>query len=324
MSRLFIDGFEHGDEHLWVAGTVSIIDGDFDPHFSNYALRLENGEIKRNIPESSVICIGLSAVVSSTQTLTIKFYTVSGDIQGYVSINSNWSSVSVHNDTNTDSDSHYFGANANWHIQIRFENITVTQKRVQVDVNGFEYLDYTFDNDTADKDKTGIVGISGTGIGPTVDNVIIDDANLNMYPNRIVSLIPSSDSDPLQWVPVSGESHHSLVDEIPLSNYDFVVWNQFITADSAAIDVFEMTNLERLDIDIRSVQLQVYGSTGHISGETYKSFIRISGEYHYGHSGEASGANYRHNPTVWDMNPQSSGEWTVEAVQNLEAGIVFI
>lgn len=327
MARLFIDGFESGDAYLWenpTGGTIVSSSG-VDAHSGTYALRLDTSIIKW-IPESTVVCIGFTLYIPPTGTFRLYFYTTALDLQGALACSGSWTDTTVYNDADTDDDTHYFGAsNNNYHMQVRFENLNTTEKRIQVEVNGVEIIDYTLTNDTPDQTTTNKIGFGGTGgaSAPTIDNVIIDDSDLDMYDHEIYAINPNNDGSTNDWETMSGESHYEMVDEhYGGSTFGYALeWIQSETP--SAIDLFEMENLDYSDYEIKAVQVSVYGNNGNASGETFKCAVYTSGEAHYGVSGEWL-TSFQYTDHIWDNNPATSGEWTQDDIQNLQCGVVMV
>lgn len=313
MSRIFIDGFETG-VGLWDINGGSIIGTP-----GAYSLRLGNSEHVKIIPASTIVCIGFDLTVASTATLRVKFYTGT-DLQGQVTVNGLFTSGVVTNDDESDSSGWSQSGGSSAHFQVKFENINNTEKRFILEINGIQKLDYTVTNVTPDQTTTSKIifdPYGAGGLGPVIDNVVIDDADLNMYGADIVAILPTADSSPIDWTPSSGESHYPLVN----TPNGTTAWIQSNIQSDA--DLFEMSNVSIGDQNIKAVQLQAWGARESSSGEIYQCILKVSGETYYGASGESIIVQ-GFAKTIWGNNPATSSEWTMPDVQSIEAGVVIM
>lgn len=337
MARLFIDGFEHGDLYLWESSRHATLTPT-DPLTGSYSLQIasvagESAYIVKDVPAGTKICFGGRVLLTGTNAiLYVKFLSISGGIQGIakfgISDVDDRVSCGVY-----DSDFGVIGSPVNKDIystsfifQVKFTNVNETDKEMQIYINSALQRDESFSNSSADSLVTGKVGLYNEEVSTkyiTIDDIVIDDADMPGKDQRIYGLTPNADGSTTEWTPVSGESHYEMVDTVPVVAYGYATseWVQSETPD--AIDLMGMSALPYGDQDVKSVQVQIYGNNGNVSGETFKVAVHASGETHFGNSGEYAEL-FDYTTTLWDNNPATSGEWTVAEVQALEAGAVFV
>lgn len=328
MARIFIDGFEHGDPYLWDSGYPSI--DSSAPITGTYSAEMATIEsLGKNVPPNDVYYIAFNFGLSPYGDLRVRFLSNS-TLQGWVSIGRTSDQICVHNGAEGggfESAYSYDYSSDTLCIGIRFENKNASDKNIKVWLNNFEVLDVDYTNSSPDATTTNFIQLKNKdtfGVDKSyVDDVVIDDS-VRPKNMEVHGLTPNADSTPLQWTPSSGESHYEMVDEqYGHASYGYAdEWIQSKT--DGHTDLFGMSDLPYGDQDIRSVQVQAYGSTGNVSGETYKPSVKVSGELHYGSSGEESLVLFHYSNYIWDDNPATSGEWTVSDVDGLEAGVVSI
>lgn len=319
MARIFIDGFEAQSFDLWEGGpgTNEIVTTESVGFGSgNYCAYFPEGQgVSKYLPDNSKYVIAFR--FSITNYLNIRFWNGAA-LQGWVQIARNSDEIAVHNSLETGSFeavySYDYGT-CNKHLQISFENVDATNKRVIIKLDRLEIGDCSFANSSPDFGTTNVISIqspSSVFFEPRswLDDIVIDDAD---WPDEseIYGMAPSANGTTIEWTPSSGENYQA-VRETPPTTDDYV---ESITP--GAIDIFETVSPLSGGETVRSVQAQYYVSSG-----AYLQPCFYSGEtFHYG--SDVSGETLRHFTVcqIWDSNPMTSGEWGITDIEEMQTGM---
>lgn len=211
-------------------------------------------------------------------------------------------------------------ANNNTYRIEAYFRIHDTTGRIQVKVDGVEYIDFTGDtkpgaDTTIDRIQIGCVGSSSTfWAHGQCDNFIIDDSE---FPGdtEIRALAPGGAGAATQWTPSAG-SNYACVDEIPVSDADYV------SVDAVnQVDTYAMGNMAAGNKIIKCVQVQArMNKDGTPTPQNFNLAVR-SGGTNYFSADKAVPAAYASLCHLWITNPADSAAWEKADVDAMEAGV---
>jgi hypothetical protein len=166
---------------------------------------------------------------------------------------------------------------------------------------------------TADR----IVLHSGNGLYAGWDNIVIDDAD---WPGeiKIIALTPNGTGNLQEFTPSTGTDHAALVDERPPTTTDYVYSTtpghreQFSLADHGLSG----------GIIVEGVQVIMHALESESAGMTLDTGLRVNGaNYDDGKVHALLTASSRFEGKIWETNPDTGAAWTLEEINNLQAGV---
>lgn len=323
MARLFIDGFESGQEDLWDAESgASVVssagldmDGDYCLDLNNIYEYVEKditaddemyfAFLWRPTGTTSEQMIGFFN--GATLILNIRAHQLNRDV-----VVSRGSYTEIASGTKT------FSVNTTYLIEV-YVKIADSGGRVIVKVDGVTDVDFTGDtkegtNTQFNKVRLGYCGLLGYTSYAYFDNFRMDDADW-IGDTNIQALVPTAGGNATNWTPSAG-SNYSCIDEIPASDVDYVSINSNDVVDSyVAGDLVGSIN------SVKCVQVQSRTKKdGAPTPTNLKLVIRRSGtDYLSGDKTVLSSEKSLWN--LWATDPSTSAAWLEAGVNAMELGI---
>lgn len=162
-----------------------------------------------------------------------------------------------------------------------------------------------------------LLGIRGVGASTYDDLVVTDGTNLGDV--RIDTLYPNADGNYSQFTPSTGGTHYVLVDEAPVNTSDY----NTSTATLNDRDSYAMSNLGTLvSSTIHGVQVVTASlKTADTGSRGLAPFIR-SGSTNGDGTGRLLTASQSFQYQVAETDPNTSGAWSLSAINAMEVGAV--
>jgi hypothetical protein len=325
MARIFIDGFEAGQDDLWnaesSANVVSSAGLDMD---GSYCLDINNitEYIEKNITADDEMYFAflyratsdpngkgiLSVWNGSTVLISIARNGTAQVIQvlsgtGYAVLATGSKSLAI---------------NTTHLIEVRVK-IADSGGRIEVKVDGISDIDFTGDtkpdaNTQFDKVRLGYTENLATYSYAYFDNFIMDDAAW-IGDTNIQAIVPTAAGNSTGWTPSAG-ANFECVDERPASDVDYVsinandVSDTYVTGDMAGtID------------SVKCVQIQSRTRSEGAPTPTNLKLVARSGATDYLSGNKAVLAAEKALYNLWETNPADSAAWAESDVNALQIGI---
>ena len=334
MTRIFIDGFEHGSLDLWGTGSgaacVSTSGLNMD---GSYCLELTSMDDYLFLPisDASEIYgsfrwrpINIPALGSEGLNL-ITFYKGNNAILG-LTCNTATGVFKVltglywQDSVLANSSGGLATVNNTCQIEI-YVKIADSGGRFVVKVDGVTCIDFTGDTKagadaTFDSIRFGRVPTGyGGGYGYAyIDNVVLDDA---AFPGNtsIQAIRPTSAGNSTQWTPSAG-SNWDCVDEVPASDADNVVTNE-----NDQVDLYTAENLVGTIGSVVCVQVQARVVKEGAATPQNLAFGVRTGATDYFSPDKIIPTAEKSIVHLWDQNPNTAAAWTPAEVDGIEIGI---
>jgi len=157
-------------------------------------------------------------------------------------------------------------------------------------------------------------------VSPTagfIDNVIIDDSD--WIGSTLIEVIsPTGAGNSTDWDASAG-SNYECVDEIPVSDTDYVSTN---VVDE--VDLYALGDLTGDVAEVKCVQVQAtVASEGAPTPTKLDVGIRTNSTDYFG-TGQTPGTSFDPITKLWEVNPNTTNAWTESEINALEAGIKAI
>lgn len=218
-----------------------------------------------------------------------------------------------------------------FHLQVKWVPHTSTGS-VVVKINDAEVINYTgaTSGTTATVDSFQMTqgATSSAGRSFMDDLWVCDEVDATATQGRpnnaflgdlaVVTLLPSSDGDTIQWTPSTG-SNYAAVDENPVNSTDYVS-----TSTSTNRDLYAMTDLPGNATTVFAVRTSVYAQ----KSDAGSSSIQITAKENATTTPAAANAlstswTAIHDP-ILAVRPSDSGLWTVSDVNSLQVGVDLV
>ena len=322
MARIFIDGFESGQDDLWDAESNATVissagldmDGDYCLDLNAVAEYIEKditaddemyfAFLYRPIqPTTSEEMIS----VFNGSTILIHIWNNSGTLKAHSSLftllATGTAAISI---------------NTTYLIEVRIK-IADSGGRVEVKVDGVQDIDFTGDtkpdaNTQFDKVRLGYGGIASYTANAYFDNFIMDDAAW-IGDTKIQKILPIGGGNSTIWNPSVG-ANWQCVNERPASDVDYVSTN---VVDQ--VDTYAAANMAGSIGSVKCVQIQSRTeSDGAPIPTNLKLVARCTGVDYL--SGDKSvPADPKSLWNLWENNPADSLAWEEADVNAMEIGI---
>ncbi|MDD2903463.1 MAG: hypothetical protein PHU44_13620 [Syntrophales bacterium] len=332
MARLFIDGFESGSLDLWEVvkygaySTPLVIDSS--KYSGNYALQIRvnnyDGYVQKNIAGISTIYFMFRLMaVSGSHNATVFSVLDTGATQLCLVLNADRTlTLRRGNFVGTVLATTASIATADEWIMIEGRLVIDSVAGIaQIKINGVMEIDFAGNTRGGSTNNINQValglrygGAASNSAGLIVDDLVLDDSEW-IGDSRVQALVPVGAGNSTQWTPTAGENWEC-VDEVPPSNDDQVGTNA-----NDQLDLYSAGNLVGSVNAVKCVQLQVRCNK---EGAPTPQNIKLACKTH--------GTNYESAslpiPTIsqskskiWQNNPNTGANWTVQEVNDLEIGI---
>ncbi len=151
------------------------------------------------------------------------------------------------------------------------------------------------------------------------DITLNDDAgtrnNTWMGDIKIQTLRPNADTAQKDMTPSTGSTNFNLVDEAPGPDI-----SDFVTPESILDkDLYAATDLSGTVTIVNAVQLKVYAQVGDIGNPTIRLLVK-SGATEGASTSQALAAAQFHS-NIFEIDPNTSGDWNVNTVNTVEIGV---
>jgi hypothetical protein len=324
MARIFIDGFESGQDDLWdtesnanaVSSTGLDMDGDYC-----LDLNMNTEFIEKNITADDEMYFAFLYRAtndgSSEQMITV--------YNGSTVILHVWRTgvaqvMKAHSGAYTllATGSKSLAINTTYLIEVHFK-VADSGGRVEVKVDNISDIDFTGDTKPDANTQFNKVRL---GNGPSVsyttyayfDNFVADDAAW-IGDTNIQAVVPTAAGNSTGWTPSAG-SNYACVDEKPASDVDYVSINANDVSDTYTTG--DMTGTIN---SVKCVQIQSRTKTDGSPTPTKIKLVARSGGTDYLSSGEAVSASEKALCNLWETNPADSAAWEEADVNALQIGI---
>jgi hypothetical protein len=325
MARELIDGFENGDFGLCASyGAAGAIKTPVPTGmFGGYCADLTgsngyNAFLKYNLVAAAEkyfafkvypTLLGIRILTiykDATVLMYLKQNSTSGKIEAYVGAGLVATGTAV------------LSINVNAYlIELRYK-IADAGGVIQVKVNGVLDIDYSGDTKPGTDTQMNflLLGfVSGSTVGCYyIDDLIIDTANW-IGDTRIQGIKPDGAGSSTQWTPSTG-SNYACVDEIPPDDIDYVAINA-----NDQLDLYSLANPVSAINTVKCVQIQARcNKEGTPTPQNLKLAVRTHST-NYESAAQAVQANFPKSLAArWEVNPNTSTAWTLQELQDMEAG----
>lgn len=208
---------------------------------------------------------------------------------------------------------------ATWH-SIEFAcSISDTVGTVDIVVDGVNVLSLT-GQDTRNGTPTTINriimgGNNGTYNSVTrIDDLYITDSLTLLGPMRIETLYPNADTAQKQWIPSTGSTNYTTIDETLLSSSDYVYSNTV-----GNFDLYDFGNLSTTPTSISAVQVVPVAQKDDVGLRAIASTVK-SGSSTTDSANFYLGSSWNLVPRIMNTDPNTSTAWTASAVNSIQAG----
>lgn len=325
MARIFIDGFESGQDDLWddeynvnvISSTGLDMDGD-------YCLDLNNEQeyIQKNITADDEIYFAFLYRPTSAGTNSRQLITVYKDTTPLLFITLDTTSPILRLQKETsgllDSGTKVFSSDTTYLIEGYFK-IADSGGRGVVKVDGVTDIDFTGDTKVGADTQFNRVRL---GRGPSTsyttcayfDNFISDDVAW-IGDTKIQKILLTGAGNSTNWTPSVG-ANWQCVDERPASDVDYVSIN---TVD--IVDTYQAGNMVGSINSVKCVQVQSRTESFVTPTPTNLKLVVRSGgvDYLSGDKFVPAAPSGLHN--LWETNPADSLAWEEADVNAMEIGI---
>lgn len=150
------------------------------------------------------------------------------------------------------------------------------------------------------------------------DNIYLTDTPSRLGEQRVVTVLPTSDSTPSQWSASGGAvAPYTMVDEA-LCNADVDYIFDGTIGDRA---VFNMASTDLTPVTVNAVQLGTYSRKTDSGVRSIQLQYVDGGGTGYSSSDIALGSSYTRQLSVLETNPATSTAWTPTEANNLKVGV---
>lgn len=324
MARIFIDGFESGQNDLWIpAGSLARVTASSYGLTGAYAWSHNSGGSQTKTLSSTP----LGALYGAFRC---NLY-ATGNISFFKLYLGTTVLATIYYDATLDSIRIYRGDTATLLASgsdnavpyqtpnlIEYKYVPDSSSGIfQVKVNGILDIDYsgnTVPGSETTLDKVSTVGAYYGGQYHVFDDLIFDDANW-VGDTRIYGLSPDGAGATTQWTASAG-SNYQCVDEVPASDGDYVSVNS-----NDQIDTYSLANLGVSPYSIKSVQATARAQKEGASTPQNIALVLRQGGTDYPGSDQALLTSFRMFAELWENDPNTSSPWTESGVNSLEAGV---
>lgn len=323
MARIFIDGFESGQEDLWDADTanVAVVSSAGLDMNGSYCLDLNNAfeYVEKDITADDEMYFAFlyRPIVDATSE---EMLCVFNGATILVHIWRNAGTLKAHSGQYTllATGSATLSTATTYLIEIRIK-IADSGGRIEVKVDGVQDIDFTGDtkpdaNTQFDKVRLGYGGIVAYSVYAYFDNFIMDDADW-IGDTSIQAVVPTGAGTTTGWTPSAG-NNYECVDEKPVSDADYVSINS-----NDVTDTYAAGNLAG-DVDsIKCVQVQSSAKTDGSPTPTNLKLVVRSGGTDYLSGDKAVPATAKSLWHLWENNPADAAAWEEADVNAMEIGV---
>lgn len=321
MSRVFIDGFEHGHLGLWEAAgggnatitSTGVIDGNYSAlltgiakiskSLTTYNEIFVTGKFQFRINNSEVHIFDLDKGATRILSVGISVGNVIHLYRGATAIASATTGA--------------ISTNVNYLIEFHAKISTAGIGKVLLD--GEPIINWTSNTKPGADDDFNTLKIGDTNAydqDMLVDDIIIDST---AYPGntKIMALVPNASGGSTQWTPSAGENY-GCVDEIPPTTVENVSINT-----TGALDLYNISTLNSSAITIKCLQISALGE---IEGtpDVPKVQIAIAHNSTSAFSSSltpGSGGTPAYMTKLWEENPITTAAFSVSQISSLQIGL---
>lgn len=323
MSRIFIDGFEHGQADLWTNYGATVISSSGKDMDGDYCIEMDTHTdyITRALPSNSLYYIALlyrptNAIFSNsifsfldgaTNLFTLVRQTTGSNFLEARRGNRAGAVIAT-GSTSLSLDTTYL-------IEVYYKPHD-TAGIIQVKVNSVLDIDFSEGDTTAGGTTINAVkvgGIDNYGQG-IFDNIIIDDSEFPGTTN-IQGVVVNGAGNKTNWAPSSG-SNWDCVNEIPANDADYVAINA-----NEEIDLYTLADLSGTIESVKCVQLQSRTKKDGAPTPQNLALALRTANTDYFSSDKAVPSDWESLCHLWATNPNTSQAWTEGGVNGLEIGI---
>jgi hypothetical protein len=326
MSRIFIDGFEHGSLDMWdwtgagtSAQTNNVASGSYSL-FCNYSLYGgDTASLRKILPGSPLteVFVSFRYFPGGTGSQhTILEFRYGGSVlvsfvrdlaSGYLKATRGLFNATVIAYGPIIQTGEYT------HFEIRYIP-NLTNGIIQVKVKDVLSIDYT-GNTTSGFETLSTLAVFGSCTGGAYfDDIVVDTANW-IGPSRIYGLTATSNGATNNWTPSSG-SNYECVDERPPSDSDYVT-----TDGIGNLDLYTLSDLPGAAYGVKCVQVatRMYKEVSS-TPQNVNLAVRTAGSNYFSSDipvPDSVGVNLYN---IWEENPDTLSAWTVSDINSLQAG----
>jgi hypothetical protein len=201
--------------------------------------------------------------------------------------------------------------NINGQVQVRIDG----KMPYAIDLNGVNTLgDITAK--TVNTIYTGFYWRPNSFIWGYWDDVVIDDSNWTNG-SRIIRLPIIGNGALTQWTPSAG-SNYQCIDEIPVSDTDYIQTQGFENVDLFTTSVFT----PGVSCNIKSIQESVRVTKDGLNVTSIYPLLSAGVTIHRGFSKSLS-FSFKNETQIWETNPLTLGAFTIADLSNLQFGVEF-
>lgn len=321
MARIFIDGFESGNDDLWdVENNANVISSAGLDMDGDYCLDLNaSGEdVEKNITADDEMYFaflwrytnagseGILEVRNGATTMVSIIRAYSGKL-----LSARRGSTVVATGSLLTIDQTYL-------IEVRIK-IHDSTGVIQVKVDGALAIDFSGDTKVGADTQFNLVNLghiteSNCYAYCYYDNFIMDDAAW-IGDTKIQAILPTGAGATTGWTPSAG-ANYACVDERPASDVDYVSINA-----NDAVDTYAAGNMAGAIGNVKCVQVQSRTRTEGAPTPTNLKLVVRSGGTDYLSGDKTVPAAEKALYNLWELNPADSAAWAESDVNAMEIGI---
>lgn len=328
MARIFIDGFESGNLGCWTitAGTPAVVSTSGLDLDGNYCLSMPWQQycVAYFLPSAiSEFYFAIRLRCFQSQLLNVWGVYDTSTLVACLAVNCGTGVFTVRNGNNdilASSVGSLVSLNITFLIESYFK-LADSGGRFVIKLNGVIIIDFTGDTKygsytTFNVFKMGYTDGSTGSTGQYVDNVILDNADW-IGETSIQAIAPDGAGNSAQWTTSVSTPNWQCVDEIPVSDVDYVYTNTV-----NYVDTYTLGSLVGSISSIKCVQAQVrIQKEGSATPQNLGLVLRTNST-DYVSSDQLVTTTLKGLSALWQTNPSSTGVlWDVTAVNALEVGI---
>lgn len=322
MARIFIDGFESGQDDLWDAennaNVISSTGLDMD---GDYCLDLNAGTeyLQKDITADDEMYFAFlyrQTHATNSEEMLVVYNGVTELL--HITGSSGTLRAKLGDTTTIATGSAGLSVNVTYLIEIHFK-VADSGGRVEAKIDGIQDIDFTGDtkvdaNTQFDKVRLGNGPVAAYTTYAYFDNFIMDDAAW-IGDTKIQAIVPTAAGNSTGWTPSAG-SNYACVDEKPASDVDYVS----INANDVS-DTFTTGDMTGTIDSIKCVQIQSRTRTEGAPTPTNLKLVARSSAVDYLSATNTVPAAEKALCNLWETNPATSTAWTETTVNGVEIGI---
>lgn len=324
MSRIFIDGWESGDNNCWTTIVGGAVVSGAVKYSGNYSCYLNNGaRVEKDIVSASTYYFAFK--YRQEDIFVRDIFGVLEGITNHVRLQGvptngalAFEAYNEQGDTLLATSSHTFNANT-WRLLELYIYINDASGRFVLKVDGATEIDFTGDTRNGgvgeiNRVVLGYTGTTGSLNNGYFDDFVIDDAGW-IGETSVYGLSPSGAGNSANWTPSAG-NNWECVDEVPYSDSDYIYTNS-----NDVVDTYALTNMSVSPYSIKCVQAMARAQKEGASTPQNLALVLRQGGTDYPGSDQQILTSFSGHTEMWENDPNTSSAWLEAGVNSLEAGV---